>query len=290
MNNESTISDYFISGQIPQFAFYRLPKVLFLSEKYNALSTDAKLLYSLLLDRMELSARNGMHDEQGRIYLYFTVTQASELLHYGESKMTRLFGELERIGLVDRRRQGLGKASIIYPKKYPKKFADLRPSEWSVRSIQSDDSGAAKITVLDPSDARGINTEYINTEVSDTNLSITPIDTDEIEERIKEQIEYEILTEKADHSKVDEVVGILTELMCVRSSSIRIGTTTYPTEYVHQRLGQLTCEHIEYVLDCMSGTNARIGNIKSYLTVALFNAPVTMEHYFQSQINYDFAQ
>lgn len=286
MNNESTISDYFISGQIPQFAFYRLPKVLFLSEKYNVLSTDAKLLYSLLLDRMELSARNGMHDEQGRIYLYFTVTQASELLHYGESKITRLFSELERIGLIDRRRQGLGKASIIYPKR----FAALRPSDWSVRSSQIDGSGIAKITVLDPSESREINTEYINTEVSDTYPSITAIDTDEIEERIKEQIEYEILTEKADRSKVDEVVGILTELMCVRSPHIRIGTATYPTEYVHQRLAQLTCEHIEYVLDCMRGTNVRIGNIKSYLTAALFNAPVTMEHYFQSQINYDFAQ
>ncbi len=286
MNNESTISDYFISGQTMQFAFYRLPKGLFLSEKYNAMSTDAKLLYSLLLDRMELSARNGMHDEQGRIYLYFTVTQASELLHYGESKITRLFGELERIGLIDRRRQGLGKASIIYPKK----FSDLRPSDWRVRRGQYDDSGAAKITVLDSSESRGINTEYNNTEVSNTYPSIMAIDTDEIEERIKEQIEYEILTERADRSKVDEVVGLLTELMCVRSPSIRIGTTTYPTEYVHQRLVQLTCEHIEYVLDCMSGTNARIGNIKSYLTAALFNAPVTMEHYFQSQINYDFAQ
>ncbi len=279
------MSEFFYAGEQPQFSFFRTPKSLFLNERYNSLSTDAKLLYSLLLDRMELSARNGLHDEQGRIYVYFTVMQASEILHYGENKITRLFSELEKIGLIDRIRQGLGKASIIYPKK----FLESHPSNRSARNRQNDDSCPSEMKVLDPSKPRGSNTEYINTEISDTNLSIPMIDVDEMEERIKMQIEYDCLIEMEDRLKADEAVRIIIELMCIRTPTIRIGGIEYPTDFVHQRLSQLTCEHVEYVLDCMRHNNTRISNIKAYLIAALFNAPATFEHHIQSEVNYNFA-
>ncbi len=280
------MSEFFYAGDQPQFSFFRTPKALFLNERYNSLSTDAKLLYSLLLDRMELSARNGMHDEQGRIFLYFTVMQASELLHYGENKITRLFGELEKIGLIARIRQGFGKASLIYPKK----FLESHPPNRRVLNLQNKDSCASELTVPDPPKSRGSNTEYINTEISDTNLSIRMIDVDEMEERIKTQIEYDCLIEMEDRLKADEVVRIIIELMCIRTPTIRIGGTEYPTDFVHHRLSQLTCEHVEYVLDSMSSNTAKISNIKAYLTAALFNAPATLEHHIQAEINYDFAQ
>ena len=92
--------------------------MLFTEEKYKALSTDSKMLYGLLLDRMSLSVKNGWIDRQGRVYQFFTVQQAQELLNFGHEKICRLFAELSIADLIERKRQGQGKASIIYLKKF----------------------------------------------------------------------------------------------------------------------------------------------------------------------------
>lgn len=98
--------------------FYKVPKALFTEEKYNPVSTDAKMLYGLLLDRMHLSAKNGWTDKHGRIYQFFTVKEAQEKLRFGHEKICRLFSELEQADLIVRKRQGQGKPSIIYLKKF----------------------------------------------------------------------------------------------------------------------------------------------------------------------------
>ena len=67
--------DYFYGLQSDQFSFYRIPKVLFTDEQFRTVSTDAKTLYGILLDRMNLSARNGWLDECGRVYIIFTVDE-----------------------------------------------------------------------------------------------------------------------------------------------------------------------------------------------------------------------
>ena len=67
---EKITYDYFYGGQLEAFSYYRLPRVLVTGQQFRGLSTDAKLLYALLLDRMGLSSRNGWYDEQGRVYIY----------------------------------------------------------------------------------------------------------------------------------------------------------------------------------------------------------------------------
>ena len=66
---EKITYDYFYGGQLEAFSYYRLPRVLVTGQQFRGLSTDAKLLYALLLDRMGLSSRNGWYDEQGRVYI-----------------------------------------------------------------------------------------------------------------------------------------------------------------------------------------------------------------------------
>ena len=112
------LSKYFTISKSEQFVFYKVPKVLFTDEKYKTVSTDAKMLYGLLLDRMYLSVKNGWVDKQGRVYQFFTVKQAQELLHFGHEKICKLFSELEKADLISRKRQGQGKANIIYLKKF----------------------------------------------------------------------------------------------------------------------------------------------------------------------------
>ena len=79
------LNNYFNQNDAKQIAFYRVPKALFTEEKYKALSTDSKMLYGLLLDRMSLSLKNGWIDRQGRVYQFFTVQQAQELLGFGRT-------------------------------------------------------------------------------------------------------------------------------------------------------------------------------------------------------------
>ena len=112
------LNNYFNQNDAKQIAFYRVPKALFTEEKYKAPSTDSKMLYGLLLDRMSLSLKNGWIDRQGRVYQFFTVQQAQELLGFGHEKICRLFAELSAADLIERKRQGQGKASIIYLKKF----------------------------------------------------------------------------------------------------------------------------------------------------------------------------
>ncbi len=112
------LNDYFNQNDAEQIAFYRVPKALFTEEKYRSLSTNSKMLYGLLLDRMSLSVKNGWIDPQGRVYQFFTVQQVQELLNFGHEKICRLFAELSAADLIERKRQGQGKASIIYLKKF----------------------------------------------------------------------------------------------------------------------------------------------------------------------------
>ena len=104
-------------GEAESYTFYRVPKILFTEEVFDHLSTDAKLLYGLLLDRMQLSLKNGWVDEEGKVFIYYTVESIMDALTCGNKKAGQLLAELDEkkgIGLISRVRQGLGKPDRIY--------------------------------------------------------------------------------------------------------------------------------------------------------------------------------
>ena len=109
--------DYFHGSEAEQFSFYRLPKILFTDDRFADVSSEAKILYGLLLDRMGLSIKNGWIDEENRVYIYFKLDDVIDMLKIGKDKGIKLFAELDAekgCGLIKRRRQGLGKPTIIY--------------------------------------------------------------------------------------------------------------------------------------------------------------------------------
>ena len=107
--------DYFYGIQAEQFSFYRIPKLLFTHPVFKRMSTEAKTLYGILLDRMNLSAKNNWIDEEGRVYIIFTVDEIMEALGCAEQKAIKLLSELDtKAGLIERKRQGLGKPNLIY--------------------------------------------------------------------------------------------------------------------------------------------------------------------------------
>lgn len=127
---------YFYGTEADQFSFYRIPKALFTNECFKDLSSDAKILYGLMLDRMSLSIKNQWFDEENRAYIYFSIEDIMELLNCGRNKAVKSLQELDDekgIGLVEKRRQGFGKVTIIYVKSFiqegceEEKNSDLLP-------------------------------------------------------------------------------------------------------------------------------------------------------------------
>ena len=111
--------EYFYGAQAEQFSFYRIPKALFTEPNFRELSTDAQVLYGILLDRMSLSLKNQWLDAQNKVYIIFTVEEIMDALNCANQKATRLMVELEKqAGLIERKRQGLGRPNLIYVKNF----------------------------------------------------------------------------------------------------------------------------------------------------------------------------
>lgn len=111
--------EYFYGAQAEQFSFYRIPKALFTEPNFRELSTDAKVLYGILLDRMSLSLKNQWLDAQNKVYIIFAVEEIMDALNCANQKATRLMVELEKqAGLIERKRQGLGRPNLIYVKNF----------------------------------------------------------------------------------------------------------------------------------------------------------------------------
>ena len=133
--------DYFY-GQVGElFSFYRIPKALFLESRFQNLSTDAKTLYGILLDRMSLSAKNGWLDEQGRVFIIFTIEDVKRALCCADNKATKLLRELEEFGLIERKRRGLGRPSLVYVKNFSAESSKsiLEASKAQVKTLQNHD-------------------------------------------------------------------------------------------------------------------------------------------------------
>lgn len=277
------LSRYFrIGDKDISFRFYRLPKVLFEDKRYSSLSADAKLLYGLLIDRMELSITNVWADGEGRVFVYFSVREAAGLLGFGHDKVSRLFAKLERAGLIERRKQGLCKPDVIYPMKFHTTEAALRTSE-------NQTSGTPEISVPDTAKSDTNDTEMNDTDVSDTHLSFREVGAEGLETEIRELIEYDTLIGRYSGERLDELVNIITQIMCLRSSCVSIGGQEYPAEYVRHRFSKIRAQHIECVLDRMDANTVKVKNISAYLTAALFNATATTENYWLAEVNHDMA-
>ena len=155
--------DYFYGAEAEQFSFYRIPKLLFTDKRFKDLSAEAKILYGLLLDRMSLSAKNGWLDQEGRVYIVYTVEDIMDALSCASQKAMKLLNELdEKCGLIERKRQGLGKPNLIYVKNF------VATPESKFKNGENQNSGLLKIETQEFPKSKGSNTEKNNTDFNDT--------------------------------------------------------------------------------------------------------------------------
>ena len=157
--------DYFYPEQADQYAFYRIPRRLFTDSNFKELTAEAKILYGLMLDRVSLSLKNMWIDKNRRVYIIFTLKEVMETLNCGDKKATRLMGELEKCGLIEKDRRGLGKPNLIYVKNFN---SGVPPNE-RFQTRQNDDSGVGNMEIQDSSEQRGTNTNKNYIDESNTN-------------------------------------------------------------------------------------------------------------------------
>lgn len=118
---EEFVFDYYYGIEAEQFSFYRVPRLLIKDKRFKGLSSDAKLLYGLMLDRMSLSVKNRWFDEDNRAYIYYTVEEIMNDLGCSHGTCAKIMAELDNkkgIGLIEKKRQGLGRPDIIYVKNF----------------------------------------------------------------------------------------------------------------------------------------------------------------------------
>lgn len=283
--------DYFYEYEAEQFAFYMIPKEIVEDKPYCDLSDGSKLLYSIILDRVKLSRQHGWIDEQNRVYIVFTVEEVQRTLRCAKQKATKLMQELESIGLIEKKRQGLGKPNLLYVKNFIRKGRKSKN-----RKNENHTSGSMKSEPQEVRESFGINNNQINTDNINTD-SFYPTDTaterqkDEKDERekIRHQIEYDWLRGQFRSEQVDELVEIMLEVAMNRSPTIRIGRDAeYPASYVQERFSKLTVMHLERVLEGIADNRTQVRNTKAYLLASLFNAVSTLDNHYTMQYNYDY--
>ena len=176
--------DYFYGAQANQFSFIRVPTILFTDDQYKYVSAEAKVLYGILLSRMDLSAKNGWIDDQGRVFIICTLSEVMEKMDCADNKATKLMKELEeKCGLIERKRQGLCKPDLIYVKN----FLDVdNPVEPRFQTRENHDSGVAEITIQDTLKSRPSNKDQ-----KDIDLTIDELTPEILHRLIKEIVVHE---------------------------------------------------------------------------------------------------
>ena len=332
--------DYYYGIQAEQFSFYRVPRILIKDTKFKKLSSDAKLLYGLMLDRMSLSMKNGWLDDENRAYIIYTIDSIMEDLGCAKATCVKIMKELDSehgIGLIEKKRRGLGKPDIIYVKNFAACYSEQqfqdensnilpevqkedfqkskdynsRSSEIELQEIQNMNvkkftKKSSKSSENKPSKVQNIDTNYINKNYnnmsykdfinpSEAEKSLTSTDgtMDEINAYItliKKNIEYDRYMSYdswSDRDLYEELYEIICEIVCVKCNTIKIDGKNFPYELVKSRYLKLDGTHLEYVIECMRKTNRKIRNIKAYMITALYNAPTTVNHYYQQEVKYD---
>lgn len=315
--SEKITYSYYTSAQASQNAFFRLPCALYEKECFRGLSNDAKTLYAFMLDRMSLSLVNEWLDEDGKVYINYSLEDIMTTLNCGKTKAVALLKELDSengIGLIEKKNMGIARASVFYVMNFicedetveEKQGLDSSEERAGIVSAEEDavfnnrthacpENEHDRVQNLNP------NKNNINkTNMSKTNhilsINLTPEDAiDEMEgysEIIKENIDYDslLLAHPYDKEMVEGIFNLILETVLSKNEEITIAGDMYPKNLVKSKFLKLNYSHVEYVINCLGKNTTKVRNIKSYLLASLFNAGSTISSYYRAEVNHDMPQ
>ena len=293
--------NYYYGKEAENFSFFRIPKLLFTDPIFTKLSSDAKVLYGILLDRMNLSMKNNWIDEENKVYIIFTI---AEIMCCATQKATKILQELDDkkgIGLIEKKRLGLGKPNILYVKNFiiqetneqensvQDKITNQELWKSQFKNDENHNSGNVNFTKQELLKSQCNKTNINKTEYSDTEYNNTsPIspskenkkedmEVEEITKILKQNINYTFLVEEQlkDKEKIDLIVNLMAEAIQSKTD-IRINQKMTAYETVKEQFLSLQKEHISYVLLVLDENKRKITNLRAYLLSLLYNAPINI--------------
>ena len=228
--------DYFYGQSGELFSYFRIPKALFQDHRFRQLSTDARTLYGILLDRMSLSVKNGWLDEQGRVYIIYTVREVQESLCCAEHKAVKLFRELEDIDLIERKRRGLGRPSLIYVKDFSSGLPKAQ-----VENCPNRNSDAVESAILEQSKPQANKTDKNKTEWNDPDPIYSGGIREQLEDYFYQVQEVELLLRLCpdDEDTIYQIVDLLVDTCSTKRKLLRVAGDDKPAEVVRSRFMKL---------------------------------------------------
>ena len=336
--------NYYYGAQADQFSFVRIPRIMLTGKEFQVLSMASKMLYGVLLDRMNLSMKNGWLDEENRVYIIYQISEIQDDLGFSKKKAMELLSELEDFGLLQKKRRGRGLPNILYVKSFMEDASVRSTETGSPNAKEKEDRGSEAGTsekeTPGSSDSRSaenwtlevpgtaplevpesgalknqtnINNTYRSNTESNPIVSTgeeKPIREDMIrseekrytdtpaarakiyEQIIRENICYDdlLFSHAEDWELIDGIKDLILETVVGTRDEILIASSRYPAEVVRSKFLKLNYFHIEYVLHCLRQNTTKVKNIRKYLLATLFNAPSTMDGYYQAEVNHDMPQ
>ena len=221
-----------------------------------------------------------------RVYIIYTVREVQESLCCAEHKAVKLFRELEDFDLIERKRRGLGRPSLIYVKDFSSGLPKAQ-----VQNCPNSNSGAAESAILEQLKPQASNTDKNKTEWNDPDPIYSGGIREQLEDYFYQALEVDLLLRLCpdDEDTIYQIVDLLVDTCDSKRNLIRIAGDDKPAEVVLSRLKKLNADHIRFVLDCLAANTSPIRNMKQYLLAALFNAPTTIQLYYQNKVNHDLA-
>ena len=302
---------YFYGTEADMFTFYRIPKLLVTDEYFRGITSDAKILYGLMLDRMSLSAKNGWLDEHNRVYIYFSMEDTMDLLCVGKNKALKTLAELDDVsgvGLIERRKQGQGKPTKIYVKSFVKNescnasdienvFRDNDSEVYNV-NLKTSQNQTSSVPINKPAEVYKRDTNNIkdnnNNNQQKSNLILSIDDRKRKEpvlykRELRDKLEIDMLIQRHpyDEELIEGILDLVLEMLLSTNESVLISRNMHDISLVKGRFQNLNSSHIEYVLNGIKSNTSKVRNIKQYILASLFNAPATISGYYQAEVNHD---
>jgi hypothetical protein len=313
--------DYIKSYDAEHFSFIRVPKLLVTDKRFEHLSAPAKFLYGILLDRVSLSLQNDWVDENGNVYIYYTLNEIQRALCCGTGKAVALLAELDSkkgIGLIERVKQGQGRPDIIYVKNFST-CAELLASDacGETQTSENRKSRLAKNESLDFQKSKPSNTDSNKTDINETNLSFNQTDgSDGRSESENEQQSIFALSDikrlKVDmaeqvclHGFLEErdargeavynpglvrcVFAVIVEMLVHAGKRIYVDNSNLNAEYVKEQIRTISPSAFEYALNGLQSSTNPVRNMKAYIRTAVYRAVTFHEAHYDYDENGGYA-
>ena len=314
--------NYYYGSEADQFSFIRIPKIMLIDKVFQTLSMAAKVLYGVLLDRMSLSMKNGWLDEENRVYIIYQIGEIQEDLGFTKKKAMNILYVKSFMTEKETRGSETGTSEAEQEEDRSPENSTSEPETFDSldsRSAENCTQEVPKLALLEVPESAPLrsktninNTYRSNTESNpivstgeempvrqdvirneEKRYTDTPADRAKIYEQIiRENICYDdlLISHAEDRELIDGITDLILETVVGTRDEILIASSRYPAEVVRSRFLKLNYSHIEYVLHCLRQNTTKVKNIRKYLLATLFNAPSTMDGYYQAEVNHDMPQ